>query len=109
MLNRAALLIGLACGLAAPAVAQRIALTPAFLVGRWGDNGDCTRPVVFRADGTFRAFQGGEGQWSLRGDRLTMSGDRGITVLRVSALGRGRLAIVNPDGSRGTSQRCPAR
>ena len=109
MLSRAALLFVLACGLVAPALAQRITLTPAFLVGRWGDNGDCTRPVIFRADGTFRTLQGGEGQWSLRGDRLTMSGDRGITVLRVSALGRGRLAIVNPDGSRGTSQRCPAR
>jgi hypothetical protein len=109
VLSRAALALGLAAGLIAPAVAQRIALTPAFLVGRWGDNGDCTRPVVFRADGTFRTIQGGEGQWSLRRDRLTMTGERGLTVLRVTALGRGRLAIVNPDGSRGTSQRCPSR
>lgn len=108
MLNRIAF-VAAAAALAAPALAQRITLTPAFLVGHWGDGGDCTRPVVFRADGTFRTHQGGEGRWSLRRDRLTMSGDRGVTMLRVSALGRGRLAIVNPDGSRGNSQRCPAR
>ena len=112
MLNRALLLACLLSELAGPALAQSgrpPALTPAFLVGRWGDGGDCTRPVVFLADGTFRTSEGGQGNWSLRGDRLTMSGDRGITVLRLTVLGRGRLAIVNPDSTRGTSQRCPAR
>ena len=111
MLSRAALLSCLAA-LPAAALAQSgraPTATAAFLVGRWGDGGDCTRPVVFRADGTFRAHQGGQGNWALRGDRLTMSGDRGITVLRIRALDRSRLAIVNPDGTRGTSQRCPAR
>ena len=112
MLSRAGLSVLLAAALCAPAVAQSgrpPALTPAFLVGRWGDGGDCTRPVVFLADGTFRTAEGGQGNWSLRGNRLTMSGNRGITVLRVTVLGGGRLAIVNPDGTRGTSQRCPAR
>jgi len=109
VLKRAALFAGLAAMLAAPAAAQRIVVTPGYLVGRWGDNGDCTSPVIFRSDGTFLTSEGGEGNWSLRGDRLTMSGNRGIMVLRVRALDRGRLAIVNPDGSRGTSQRCPAR
>lgn len=85
------------------------AIDPSMLVGRWGDNGSCAQVIEFFANGTFRAANGGTGNWRIDGDRLTMSGDRGITVLRVSALGRGRLAIVNPDGSRGTSQRCPAR
>lgn len=112
MLSRATILAGLAVALAGPALAQSArtpALTPAFLVGRWGDGGDCTQAVVFRADGTFRTHQGGEGNWALRGDRLTMSGQRGITTLRIRVLGHARLAIVNPDGSRGTSQRCPGR
>ena len=112
MLSRAALLACLLSGLAGPVLAQSgraPVLTPAFLVGRWGDGGDCTRPVVFLADGTFRTSEGGQGNWSLRGNRLTMSGNRGIMVLRVTVLGGGRLAIVNPDGTRGTSQRCPSR
>lgn len=108
MLSRAMLALALSLAVAVPATAQRVTLTPSLLVGRWGDNGDCTQPVVFRADGTFRTSEGGVGQWSLRGDQLTMRGNRGTTVLRVTAIGRSRLLIVNPDGSRGTSQRCPA-
>ncbi|MGE0179621.1 MAG: hypothetical protein AB7O91_07365 [Sphingomonas sp.] len=108
MLIRAVLPAVILAGVTAPASAQDATVGPAFLVGRWGDNGDCTRPVIFRADGTFLTHQGGEGQWSLRGDRLTMSGAQGIIVLRITARGRDRLAIINPDGSRGSSQRCPA-
>lgn len=97
--------------LAAPAMAQRVPpLTPAFLVGRWGDNGDCARFVVFRSDGTFRSFAGGEGTWRLVRDRLTMTPRGGrATVLRASVLTQTRISIINPDGTRGISQRCPPR
>lgn len=96
--------------LAAPAIAQRVPpLTPALLVGRWGDNGDCARFVIFRGDGTFRSFSGGEGIWRLARDRLTMTPSGGrASVLRVTILAQTRLQIVNPDGTRGVSQRCPA-
>jgi hypothetical protein len=105
-----------ALAFAAPAFAQAAgpraggaaaaAITPARLLGRWGDNGDCSKDVIFRGDGTFRAFTGGEGSWRLAGERLTMTGDSGSFVLIVRLIGRNRLRIVNPDGSIGISQRC---
>ena len=102
--------LALVC-IAAPAMAQRVPpLTPAFLVGRWADNGDCARFVIFRGDGTFRSHAGGEGTWRLVRDRLTMTPRGGrASVLRASVIAQTRIAIVNPDGSRGESQRCPAR
>lgn len=104
----------LATGPAAPAFAQggkpdpaaQRPVTAAALVGRWGDNGDCAKDVVFRADGTFRSFTGGEGRWALNGDRLVLTGPNGEFPMRVRWDGPNRLAITNPDGSVGNSQRC---
>lgn len=86
--------------------ARPAAIPPAMLVGRWGDNGDCRRDVVFRADGTFRSYTGGEGSWRLVGERLTMTGEGGTFVRTLTVLGPGRLRITGPDGSVGLSQRC---
>jgi hypothetical protein len=83
-----------------------VRLTPAVLLGRWGDNGDCSKDVIFRGDGTFRSYNGGEGSWRLAGERLTMTGDSGQFVLIVRLIDRNRLRILNPDGSIGFSQRC---
>jgi hypothetical protein len=83
-----------------------VRLTPATLLGRWGDNGDCGKDVVFRGDGTFRSYTGGEGAWRLAGERLTMTGAHGSFVLIVRLIDRNRLRILNPDGSVGISQRC---
>lgn len=82
------------------------AVTVQTLVGRWGDNGDCTKDIVFNADGTFRSFTGGAGAWTLNGDRVTMSGAGGTFEVRVELLDANTLMIANPDGSFGTSQRC---
>lgn len=76
------------------------------LVGRWGDNGDCSQDIVFNADGTFRSYTGGSGTWSLDGHIMTMSGEGGVFQLRVSILNGNQLLIRNPDGTIGTSQRC---
>lgn len=81
-------------------------MTPAQLVGRWGDNGDCSKDVIFRGDGTFRSYTGGEGSWRLAGERLTMSGESGSFVLIVRLIAPDRIRILNPDGSVGISQRC---
>jgi hypothetical protein len=110
----AAASVGLALALAAPAAGQRSGaraaigtpVAPARLLGRWGDNGDCAKDVIFRGDGTFRSYTGGEGRWRLAGDRLTMTGANGAFVLIVRRIARDRLRIVNPDGSIGFSQRC---
>ena len=80
--------------------------TPTQLLGRWGDNGDCSKDVIFRGDGTFRSYTGGEGSWRIAGERLTMTGPNGSFLLHVRRIGRDRLRIVNPDGSVGFSQRC---
>lgn len=81
-------------------------ITSASLVGRWGDNGDCMKDIVFAADGTFRSFTGGSGTWRLDGDILTMSGPGGSLAARIEMLSDSQLIIYNPDGSVGTSQRC---
>lgn len=81
-------------------------LTPALIVGRWGDNGDCTKFVILRSDGTFLTHDGGQGAWRLRDDRLTFSGPNGERIVRVRREGLRTLVIVNPDGSVGRSQRC---
>jgi hypothetical protein len=80
--------------------------TPAQLVGRWGDNGDCSKDIVYNADGTFRSYTGGSGNWSLDGDILTMSGAAGTFQVRVSILNGNQMLIGNPDGTIGISQRC---
>lgn len=80
--------------------------TAAQLVGRWGDNGDCSKDIVFSADGTFRSYTGGSGAWSLNGEVMTMSGPAGSFQVRVSILNGNQLLIGNPDGTIGISQRC---
>jgi len=91
---------------AATAQAPVGAVTTEALVGRWGDNGDCTKDIVFDANGTFRSYTGGSGTWALNGDMITMSGAGGTFTLRVQSLNDHQLLIGNPDGSIGTSQRC---
>jgi hypothetical protein len=89
-----------------PGGARAAAIAPTRLLGRWGDNGDCSKDVIFRGDGTFRSYTGGEGSWRLAGERLTMTGPSGTFVLIVRLIDRNRLRITNPDGSIGISQRC---
>jgi len=54
--------------------------TPEFMVGRWGEEGDCTLAIDFRADGT---MDGPFERWSLDGDRLTMEGNPQVSTLSV--------------------------
>jgi hypothetical protein len=77
-----------------------------FLVGRWGDNGDCTKDVVLNGNGSFTSYTGGEGQWALNGATLRMEGKNGAYDLQLELIDQNTLRITNPDGSVGTSQRC---
>jgi hypothetical protein len=76
------------------------------LVGRWGDSGDCTKDVVFNADGTFSSYTGGTGAWTLDGDLLTMTGEAGPMQVHVAIANDNTLMIGQPDGAFGMSQRC---
>jgi len=77
-----------------------------YLVGRWTDDGDCSRAYEFTADGRFIAADGGVGGWSLDGDRLTASGPGGSATLRVAPIDRNTMSATSPDGRSGTSTRC---
>jgi hypothetical protein len=81
-------------------------ITPQFLLGRWGDNGDCTKDIVFNGDGTYRSYTGGVGQWQISGDTIVMSGAGGTFSLQMQLIDQDHLLLRNPDGSTGTSQRC---
>lgn len=82
------------------------AITREALLGRWGDNGDCTKLITFNDDGTFVSYSGMSGTWTLNGDALTLSGSGGDFLLRVASGGGDTLMIGQPDGSFGVSQRC---
>lgn len=82
------------------------AVNPAQLIGRWGDNGDCSAPIQLFGNGTFRSGNGARGDWRLAGDRLTMSGgDQSITLTIVS-LGADEVVVRDSDGQLGRSTRC---
>lgn len=81
-------------------------ITPQFLLGRWGDNGDCTKDIVFNPDGSYTAYPGGSGRWQINGDSISMSGAGGTFSLQMQLIDQDHLRLRNPDGSIGTSQRC---
>ena len=54
--------------------------TREFFVGRWGEDGDCTLAIDFRADGT---MDGPFESWTLEDGRLTMEGNPQTSVLSV--------------------------
>ena len=81
-------------------------LDGSFLLGRWGDNGDCSKDVIFHADGSFLSYTGNEGAWVLNGDTLHMEGKTGASDLQLQVIDQNTLRVTNPDGSVGRSQRC---
>lgn len=94
-------------------VTAMVAPTPAHygaqqLLGRWGDDGDCTKNLVeFHPDGDFHSFQSNaDGRWSLSGQELTMSGSGGVFNLHLNWIDADHMNVVSPDGSVGHSQRC---
>jgi len=89
-----------------PAPAPTPVINRQFMIGRWGDNGDCTKDIVINADGSFTSYSGGEGQWSLNGATLRLEGKNGAYDLQLALISQDALRITNPDGSVGTSQRC---
>jgi len=77
-----------------------------YVVGRWTDNDDCGSAVEFSPDGRFIATDGVEGLWTLRGDRLTVTGSRTLTM-RIAWIDPDTMAVVEPDGAPGArSTRC---
>lgn len=86
--------------------AARIAVDRNFLIGTWSDAGDCTTAVAFSADGGYATADGAEGQWSLAGDRLILSGEAGATTLTIIPIDRNTMEVIGEDGSHDRSTRC---
>lgn len=82
------------------------AVDPAFLVGRWGDEGSCASMIEFFENGTFRAANGGRGNWRIEGDRLVFSGQGRAITLRLRVLSRDVVIGTDASGNSGRSQRC---
>lgn len=106
-------LCALAAGaaLSGPAAAQVFdpaLISPEMILGHWSDDGDCSRGVLIRPDGTFLSFDhDAEGEWTLDGDRLTFSGDGGEFELRLLDVEADGMTLTRDDGSIGYSVRCP--
>jgi TIR domain/Protein of unknown function (DUF2628) len=86
-------------------LAARPVLDQNYLIGRWSDDGDCSRASEFTADGRFIALDGGTGIWNLDGDELTASGPNGAVTMRVTPLDQNRMSLTTA-GQTGTSTRC---
>jgi len=86
----------------APAPAAPM-LDSAYMVGRWTSDGNCGS--IFSSDGTFQAYDGGTGQWSLAGDQLTLTANSTLT-LRVVPIDMNTMTLINPDGSLIRANRC---
>ena len=85
---------------------RAVAVDRNFIIGTWSNSGDCSTSVAFTADGGYATADGLEGQWSLSGDSLTLSGEAGATTLTVIAIDRNTMEVVGEDGSHDRSTRC---
>jgi hypothetical protein len=82
------------------------AIDPAVLIGSWGDNGDCSNPTEIFADGTFRAPNGGEGNWRLEGNTLIATGPGGAATMQITSVTATELLGTDAQGAPGRSIRC---
>jgi hypothetical protein len=93
--------------LGAPGASLRsAAVDPGFLIGSWSDTGDCATTIAFTADGAFATADGSEGQWSLMGDTLTLTGEGGARTLTIVPIDRNTMEVIGEDGSHDRSTRC---
>jgi len=86
-------------------VVETVALSRAFLIGSWTDDGDCGHAVEFLGDGRYFSGSAG-GIWQLDGHELTLTSDA-ILIVRLVPLDRNTIGVIGEDGSVGQSTRCP--
>jgi hypothetical protein len=90
----------------APAPAAAPVLDQNYLVGRWADDGDCSRAAEFLADGRFTGADGGIGNWALEGNELIATGPAGTVTVRITPVDQNMMTTVGADGQVETSTRC---
>ncbi len=52
-------------------------LSPAYITGGWGQNGNCARPEIFSVNGQLNSSTGDQGSWALFGNTLRIKGVSG--------------------------------
>ena len=72
-----------------------------YVVGKWGEDGDCTLAIEFRADGT---TDGPFGNWNLEGNRLTMADNP--QAMTVTVIDQDSMSSVGADGRTRRLTRC---
>ena len=77
----------------------------AYIVGRWHGDNDADCGSSFNSDGSWTERGGGNGTWSLSGDRLTLTGVTTL-VLQVVPVDANTMTLVQPDGSLVRAIRC---
>ncbi len=85
--------------------AAGVAVNRDFILGSWSDAGDCSTTIAFTADGVYTTGDA-EGQWSLSGDTLTLTGEAGATTLTIIPIDRNTMEVVGEDGAHDRSTRC---
>lgn len=87
---------------AAPTTAAAgAAPTRDYIVGKWGEDGDCTLAIEFRADGS---TDGPFGDWNLDGNRLTMADNP--QAMTVTIVDQNTMTSVGADGRTRRLTRC---
>ena len=87
-------------------VSPRASVDRDFLIGAWSDEGNCSASVAFTADGGYTTADGLQGEWSLSGDALTLSGEAGATTLTIVPIDRNTMEVIGEDGSHDRQTRC---
>ena len=72
-----------------------------YIVGKWGEDGDCTLAIEFRADGS---TDGPFGNWNLEGDQLTMADNP--QAMTVSVVDQNVMQSIGADGRPRRLTRC---
>lgn len=67
-------------------------LSPAYITGGWGFNGNCASPEIFRAGGVVRTSQGHNGTWALFGNTLRLTVNGVVSDLVVQAFSHGNMS-----------------
>ncbi len=87
------------------APAAGLAVDRNFILGSWSDAGDCSTAIAFTADGLYRTGDG-EGQWTLTGATLTLTGEGGARRLTIIPIDHDTMEVVDEDGEHDRSTRC---
>lgn len=89
-----------------PAVVPQ--LSPTYIAGGWGFNGNCANPEVFRAGGQVRTSQGQAGTWALFGNTLRLTVNGMVSDLHVQVFGNSNMSATPmvPGGQPSNYTRC---